>query len=278
MRILVPLRRAPPHRAGRDVQRALAPHRGREAQAEADVLACLRKLANEVDVLAVYDDVKVVLEKKDNVQARRRLQPRQETFLSDRAHEPNIPALPRADEGPLHRCRADALMLCKDKALAKKLLSYHRIRVAVVPRSYRATGRRGASAGFRTRPSSSPSGRSRATASRWLRWRRTRQRRSSGRGSSTSGLESDDERSRGVHRGPRALPRGARQQGAHRVPAARDLLRRASQEDSPRCATAKAKWDETYRKKWKIRKRLRGRCRKNGAVSAPSWRGRSTVS
>jgi D-alanine-D-alanine ligase len=96
---------------------------------EADVLACLRKLDHEVETLAVYDDIRAVF---DKVAA---FKPEVvfnlcETFFSDRAHEPNIPALLELMKVPYTGAGPDALMLCKDKALAKKLLSFHRVRVA----------------------------------------------------------------------------------------------------------------------------------------------------
>ncbi len=96
---------------------------------EADVLACLRTLQHDVDTLAVYDDAKVVFDRVDS------FKPDVvfnlcESFFSDRAHEPNIPALLELMKVPYTGAGPDALMLCKDKALAKKLLSFHRIRVA----------------------------------------------------------------------------------------------------------------------------------------------------
>jgi D-alanine-D-alanine ligase len=96
---------------------------------EADVLACLRKLDHEVDTLAVFDDVKAAFERiaafKPDVVFNLC-----ETFFSDRSHEPNIPALLELMKVPYTGAGPDALMLCKDKALAKKLLTFHRIRVA----------------------------------------------------------------------------------------------------------------------------------------------------
>ncbi len=92
-----------------------------EKPTEADVLSCLRKLGHEVETLAVFDDVKVVFERIDA------FKPDVvfnlcETFFSDRAHEPNIPALLELMKVPYTGAGPDALMLCKDKALAKKLL------------------------------------------------------------------------------------------------------------------------------------------------------------
>ena len=52
-----------------------------------------------------------------------------ESFHSNRAHEPNIPALLELMRIRYTGARPDGLMLCKDKALAKKVLTYHRVRV-----------------------------------------------------------------------------------------------------------------------------------------------------
>src|SRR3984957_10518892 len=96
---------------------------------EADVLACLRKLEHDVETLAVYDDAKVVFDRiaafKPDVVFNLC-----ETFFSDRAHEANIPALLELIKVPYTGAGPTALMLCKDKALAKKLLAFHRIRIA----------------------------------------------------------------------------------------------------------------------------------------------------
>jgi D-alanine-D-alanine ligase len=96
---------------------------------EADVLSCLQALQHDVETLAVYDDAKAVFNRVDvfkpdvvfNLC---------ETFFSDRAHEPNIPALLELMKVPYTGAGPDALMLCKDKALAKELLAFHRVRVA----------------------------------------------------------------------------------------------------------------------------------------------------
>jgi D-alanine-D-alanine ligase len=52
-----------------------------------------------------------------------------ESFHSDRAHEPNIPALLELMHVRYTGAKPDGLILCKDKALAKKILLYHRLRV-----------------------------------------------------------------------------------------------------------------------------------------------------
>lgn len=95
---------------------------------EADVLRCLRRMEHVVETLAVFDNLRDII---DKVGA---FQPDVvfnlcETFRDDRAHEPNIPALLELLRVPYTGAGPDALLLCKDKALAKKLLVFHRVRV-----------------------------------------------------------------------------------------------------------------------------------------------------
>lgn len=95
---------------------------------EADVLDCLQRLGHEVDTLAIFDDVACIVEKL------RGFTPDvvfnlTESFHCNRAHEPNIPALLELMQMRYTGTGANGLMLCKDKALAKKVLAYHRVRV-----------------------------------------------------------------------------------------------------------------------------------------------------
>lgn len=99
-----------------------------DKETEADVLTCLKRLGHEVETLAVFDDVLPIVEK---IKA---FTPEvvfnlTESFHSDRAHEANIPALLELMKVRYTGARPEGLMLCKDKALAKKLLAYHRVRV-----------------------------------------------------------------------------------------------------------------------------------------------------
>jgi D-alanine-D-alanine ligase len=96
---------------------------------EADVLECLRRLDHEVETLAVFDNVLAVVEKvsawKPDVVFNLT-----ESFHAKRAHEPNVPALLELLRVRYTGAGPEALMLCKDKSLAKKLLAFHRVRVA----------------------------------------------------------------------------------------------------------------------------------------------------
>jgi len=95
---------------------------------EADVLAALQRLGHEVETLGIFDDVLAIIE------TMKRFAPDvvfnlTESFHSNRAHEPNIPALLELMKVRYTGAKADGLILCKDKVLAKKVLLYHRVRV-----------------------------------------------------------------------------------------------------------------------------------------------------
>jgi D-alanine-D-alanine ligase len=95
---------------------------------EADVIRALRKLGHQVETLAVYDDalavVKTVQDRGPDVVFNLC-----ESFFNERCNEPNIPALLELLRVPYTGAGPDALLLCKDKELAKTILLYHRIRV-----------------------------------------------------------------------------------------------------------------------------------------------------
>lgn len=96
---------------------------------EADVLECLRRLGHEIEMLAVFDNVLAIVEKIKSFQPDVVFN-LTESFHATRAHEPNIPALLELLKVRYTGAGPDALLLCKDKSLAKKLLSYHHVRVA----------------------------------------------------------------------------------------------------------------------------------------------------
>jgi D-alanine-D-alanine ligase len=95
---------------------------------EADVLTCLQRLGHEVEALPVFNDVACIIDKLKTF-APDVVFNLTESFHSNRAHEPNVPALLELMKVRYTGARPDGLMLCKDKALAKKVLAYHRVRV-----------------------------------------------------------------------------------------------------------------------------------------------------
>jgi D-alanine-D-alanine ligase len=96
---------------------------------EADVLRALARLGHEVESLAVFDNVGNVLERlaafRPDVVFNL-----SESFHRSRAQEPNIPALLELMKVRYTGSGPTALLLCKDKSLAKKILAYHSVRVA----------------------------------------------------------------------------------------------------------------------------------------------------
>ena len=95
---------------------------------EADVLGCLARLGHEVETLSVFDNVTGIVEKLKTY-APDIVFNLSESFYHDRSHEPNIPALLELMKVRYTGSGPDALLLCKDKALAKKVLAYHRVRL-----------------------------------------------------------------------------------------------------------------------------------------------------
>ncbi len=95
---------------------------------EADVITCLESLGHEVATLPVYDGIAGMVE-KIHAFAPAVVFNLCESFFNDRAKEPNIPALLELMRVPYTGARPEALMLSKDKALAKTILVYHHIRV-----------------------------------------------------------------------------------------------------------------------------------------------------
>jgi D-alanine-D-alanine ligase len=216
---------------------------------EADVLRCLKRLGHEVDTLPVFDNVIAVAEKL------RAFGPDvvfnlSESFHDDRGHEPNIPALLELMKVRYTGAGPEALLLCKDKALAKKVLAYHRVRVArfvVSSRRHPLKRLRRFTFPAFVKPvgEESSDGISRASFAR--------------------GEEEAVERARFIHEkfhsdalieeyvDGRELYVRVLGNARLLVFPPRELFFSQVPEDTPKFATFKAKWDDAYRKKWGIR-------------------------
>ena len=88
----------------------------------------LLRLGHSVETLAVFDNVSHIVEKLKAC-APDVVFNLSESFHQDRAHEPNIPALLELMKVRYTGSGPDALLLCKDKAITKKVLAYHHVRV-----------------------------------------------------------------------------------------------------------------------------------------------------
>jgi D-alanine-D-alanine ligase len=112
-----------------DVGESFSPDalRQQDKPTEADVVQCLRRLGHEVETLAVFDNVMAIVEKLKTY-APDIVFNLTESFRDERYHEPNIPALLELMKVRYTGSGPEALLLCKDKVLAKKVLAFHKVR------------------------------------------------------------------------------------------------------------------------------------------------------
>jgi D-alanine-D-alanine ligase len=220
-----------------------------DKQTEADVLACLERLGHQVETLAVFDDVVSTVGKLKEF-APDVVFNLTESFHSNRAHEPNIPALLELMRMRYTGAKPDGLILCKDKALAKKVLLYHRLRVPHFVISPEARPlkrlRRFVFPAF-VKPVSEESSDGIAKAS------------------FAKSEEEALERARFIHEKfqcdalieeyieGRELYLSVMGNRKLMVFPPREIFFEQMPEDEPKFATFKAKWDDAYRKKWGIK-------------------------
>jgi D-alanine-D-alanine ligase len=220
----------------------------RDRPTEADVITCLKELGHEVETLAVYDNVCCLVEKI------RSFSPDVvfnlcESFFNDRAKEPNIPALLELMQVRYTGAGPEALILSKDKALAKTILTYHHIRVprflmSKKKRPLRRLGRFKFPAFVKPSGEESSDGIAKASFAR--------------------NEEEAIERARFIHERldcnamieeyieGRELYVSALGDRRVTVFPPRELFFGRMPESEPRFATFKAKWDEAYRANWGI--------------------------
>jgi D-alanine-D-alanine ligase len=216
---------------------------------EADVLAALSRLGHEVETLGIFDDVLAIVETV------KRFAPDvvfnlTESFHCNRANEPNIPALLELMKVRYTGAKADGLILCKDKVLAKKVLLYHRVRVPH----------------FVISPQSRPLKRLRRFV--FPAFVKPVGEESSDGIAKASFARSEEEaleRARFIHEkfrcdalieeyiDGRELYLSVMGNNKLTVFPPREIFFEQIPEDEPKFATFKAKWDNAYRKKWGIR-------------------------
>jgi D-alanine-D-alanine ligase len=101
---------------------------GDEWKDERDVAKSLLKLGHRVTAVGLHDSIEPLLDlvKRDRPDVIFNLC---ESFNSDRKQEANLPALLELLGVPYTGARPEALAICKDKGLTKKILTYHDVRV-----------------------------------------------------------------------------------------------------------------------------------------------------
>src|SRR6478735_821744 len=95
---------------------------------ERDILKALGELGHENEHLAIFDDLDLLRQKlesfKPNV-----IFNLADQFKNNRAFDQNIVSFLEMQGVPFTGCGSTGLTLCKHKAVSKKILGYHRIRV-----------------------------------------------------------------------------------------------------------------------------------------------------
>lgn len=216
---------------------------------EANVLAGLAELGLVTEHLAIFDDLDLLTQKLQ------RFEPDvifnlADQFKNNRAFDQNIASFLEMHGLPFTGCGSTGLTLCKHKAISKKILGYHRIRVPEF--TVIARGRRG------VRP-------------RRLRFpiliKPLKEEASHGI-SQASFVETEDqfrERVQFIHDSygndaiaeeyieGRELYASILGNRRLQVFPIRELVFQEVPPDEPKIATYKAKWDEEYRKRWGLR-------------------------
>src|SRR6476620_11610011 len=95
---------------------------------EANVLAALAKLGHTTEHLAIFDDLDLVRQKPQSFEADVIFN-LADQFKNNRAFDQNIVSFLEMHGLPFTGCGSTGLTLCKNKAISKKILSYHRIHV-----------------------------------------------------------------------------------------------------------------------------------------------------
>ncbi len=108
---------------------------------EANVLAALAELGHTVEHLAIFDDLNLLRQKLDAFQPDIIFN-LADQFRNNRAFDQNIASFLEMHGITFTGCGSTGLTLCKHKAISKKILGYHRIRVpefTVIARGKRCT-------------------------------------------------------------------------------------------------------------------------------------------
>lgn len=216
---------------------------------EKEVLAALKKLGHETDYLAIFDDFDLLRQKLDSYQPDLVFN-LADQFRNNRALDQNIVSFLELRGCAFTGCGSTGLTLCKNKAISKKILGYHRIRVPefmVVARGRRVS-----------RP---------ARLAFPLFVKPVKEEASYGI-SQASFVESDEqlqERVQFVHESHesdaiveqyvdgRELYVSILGSQRLTVFPIREMVFRDVPPDQPKIATFKAKWDESYRKRWGLK-------------------------
>ena len=225
-------------------------------ETESDVSKALKRLGHEPKLLSLFDTLEPLLEtiEKDRPDVVFNLS---ETFRTDRSHEPHLVGLLELLRVPYTGADPTALTLCKDKALAKKILSFHRIRTPQFHVSARARPARRLT-GLRfpvfVKPMSSEGSEGIAQAALCDDDRSALERVAFLHERMASDvLVEEYVEGREIYAGVLGRDRLQVLPLVELFVEGKPIGDDSAAESAPRFFTWKAKWDEAYRKKWRIR-------------------------
>jgi len=213
---------------------------------EANVLAALTELGHTAEYLAIFDDLNLLKQKLESF-APDIIFNLADQFRNNRAFDQGIAAFLELHGLPFTGCGSTGLTLCKHKAISKKILGYHRVRVPEF--TVIARGKR------RLRP---------ARLKFPILVKPLKEEASYGI-SQASFVETDDqfkERVQFIHTSHdcdviaeeyiagRELYVSVLGNHKLEVFPIRELVFKEVPPDEPKIATYRAKWDEEYRRKW----------------------------
>jgi D-alanine-D-alanine ligase len=219
---------------------------------ESDVLRALRRLGHEVEHLAIFDDLDLLRRKIESF-APDVIFNLADQFKNNRAFDQNIVAYLELHGVPFTGCGSTALTLCKHKAISKKILGYHGIRVpdfATIARGDRPVRPKRLKFPILVKPLNEEASLGIAQA---------------------SFVETDEqfaERVRFIHESISADAIAEEYIEGREIYVSilgderlnvfpiRELVFREVPPDEPKIATFKAKWDEAYRKRWGLENRF----------------------
>jgi len=221
---------------------------------EAHVIEAVKSLGHTCATLGVFDDTELICEKI------KQFEPSVifnlvERFNNEASHDRDIASFFKLTGIPFTGCGPTGLTLCKDKGLAKKILKFHHIRVpdfVILPKNRRIHRPKRLNFPIFVKPLKEEASIGIAQSSFVENDQQFRERvsyihQTLGQDVIAEEYIEGRELYVGVIGNKRLEAFPVRELRFHEVP-----------EDEPRFASYKAKWDETYRKKWGIRNQFAG--------------------
>ncbi len=224
----------------------LAAYLAGDRKTEADVLRAFSELGHPTDHLVIFDDLELLRQKLQSYQPDIIFN-LADQFRNNRAFDQNIVSFLEMHSQPFTGCGSTGLTLCKHKAISKKILGYHRIRVpefTVIPRGHRGVRPRRLKFPILIKPLKEEASYGIAQASFVETDEQFRER------VQFIHANYDNDAIAEEYIAGRELYVSILGNQRLEVLPVRELVFKEVPPDEPKIATYRAKWDEEYRKRW----------------------------